>query len=373
MKVVFVSNYLSHHQIPFSDEMYAITDGEYRFVQMEEMDEERKNMGWMIDETRYSYLLKYSSEPKKIQKLIDSADAVIVSGSVPYQYTGDRVKSGNLLIKYEERPFKHSDHVYLFKPRMLRMMLKCHRSCRDKNVYLLCAGAYVSKDMERFGAYPKKMYAWGYFPAFFDYGESGPEKERDNKIRILWCARLIPWKRPMMAVELADFLKKKGVDFTLTMIGNGSLAKEVSEEINSRDLSEYIEMIDFVPYYDMQQYYLKSDIFFMTSDRNEGWGAVLNEAMNHGCICVADRKEGAAPWLIKDGENGFLYDTPAEAYDNVLRLCKSDDEMIRNLQGKAYITIKNCWSPKLAAERIMTFLRDPKGFIPPKDGIMSKI
>ena len=36
----------------------------------------------------------------------------------------------------------------------------------------------------------------------------------------------------------------------------------------------------------------------------EGWGAVVNEAMNSGCAVVADHMIGAAPWLIRQGENG---------------------------------------------------------------------
>ena len=373
MKVIFLSNYLTHHQIPFSDEMYSLTNGEYRFLQMEEMEKERKEMGWMIDEDRYPYLIKYSDDPEGNRRLIDEADAVIASGSVSYRYTQNRVKEGKILLRYNERPFKKSDHEYLLKPRQIRMMLICHTACRNKEVYMLCTGAYAAADMRKFGAYPGKMYSWGYFPQFYDYGDEGAKKERDDKLRILWCARFIPLKRPMMAVELAERLKNEHVDFKLTMIGRGPLETDVSEEIKRRDLSDCIEMIDSVPYDDMQHHYLKSDIFFMTSDRNEGWGAVINEAMNHGCVCVADRMEGAAPWLIKDGENGFLYDTPGEAYDKILRVCRLDEKEFGKLQSNAYTTIKNGWLPKLAAERLMTFLRDPKGFVPPEDGVMSKL
>ena len=32
----------------------------------------------------------------------------------------------------------------------------------------------------------------------------------------------------------------------------------------------------------------QADIYLFTSDRNEGWGAVANEAMNSACAMVAD-------------------------------------------------------------------------------------
>ncbi len=51
----------------------------------------------------------------------------------------------------------------------------------------------------------------------------------------------------------------------------------------------------------------RSEIYLVTSDRKEGWGAVVNEAMNSGCAVVADHMIGAAPWLIRQGENGWMY------------------------------------------------------------------
>ena len=43
----------------------------------------------------------------------------------------------------------------------------------------------------------------------------------------------------------------------------------------------------------------ESEIYLVTSDRKEGWGAVVNEAMNSGCAVVADHMIGAAPWMIR--------------------------------------------------------------------------
>ena len=34
---------------------------------------------------------------------------------------------------------------------------------------------------------------------------------------------------------------------------------------------------------------------------------MVNEAMNSGCAVVADHMIGAAPWLIRQGENGRMY------------------------------------------------------------------
>lgn len=48
MTITFVSNYINHHQIPFSNAMYAQTGEDYCFIQTEPMEEERRNMGWSV-------------------------------------------------------------------------------------------------------------------------------------------------------------------------------------------------------------------------------------------------------------------------------------------------------------------------------------
>ena len=51
MKLVTVSNYINHHQIPLSDALdQALKQREdgssYTFIQTEPMEEERRKMGW---------------------------------------------------------------------------------------------------------------------------------------------------------------------------------------------------------------------------------------------------------------------------------------------------------------------------------------
>ena len=50
MKITMISNYINHHQIPFSDEMYKRLGDDYCFIQTEPMEEERSNMGWGVDD-----------------------------------------------------------------------------------------------------------------------------------------------------------------------------------------------------------------------------------------------------------------------------------------------------------------------------------
>ena len=91
-----------------------------------------------------------------------------------------------------------------------------------------------------------------------------------------------------------------------------------------------------------------------TSDRQEGWGAVLNESMNSGCAVVASHAIGAVPYLMKHNSNGLIYksgDIDA-LYQNVKYLLDHPEEQ-RRLGEAAYRTITEEWNAEIAAERFV--------------------
>ena len=49
MKITMISNYINHHQIPFSNALYEKIGEGYHFIQTEPMEEERVRMGWAVD------------------------------------------------------------------------------------------------------------------------------------------------------------------------------------------------------------------------------------------------------------------------------------------------------------------------------------
>ncbi|MDD4509913.1 MAG: glycosyltransferase family 4 protein, partial [Oscillospiraceae bacterium] len=109
-----------------------------------------------------------------------------------------------------------------------------------------------------------------------------------------------------------------------------------------------------MPPADVRKYMDTSDIFLFTSNRKEGWGAVVNEAMSSGCAIVASSETGSVPFLIKDGYNGFVYyrNNQKELYEKVEKLVFNSS--LRETMGEnAYLTMKNMWSPENAANRLI--------------------
>ena len=106
----------------------------------------------------------------------------------------------------------------------------------------------------------------------------------------------------------------------------------------------------------IRSYMEMADIFLMTSNYLEGWGAVINEAMNSGCAVIADAKIGAVPFLLRHEENGMVYrDGDLEEFLQYGVALAQDRQFRRKLGKNAYDTIISLWNPRHAAESLLTF------------------
>ena len=64
MKLTIVSNYINHHQIPMSNELYRKLGAAFAFIQTSPMEEDRVKMGWGEEVRSIPYLKLYYEEPE---------------------------------------------------------------------------------------------------------------------------------------------------------------------------------------------------------------------------------------------------------------------------------------------------------------------
>lgn len=102
------------------------------------------------------------------------------------------------------------------------------------------------------------------------------------------------------------------------------------------------------------QWMAGSHVYVFPSNGREGWGAVVNEAMSQGCVAVANDASGSAKTIIRDGVNGFLFNTGDWRKLGEILIRLNEDESLRLRMARAgQNTIRGCWSPKVAAERFL--------------------
>ncbi len=359
MRLVFVSNYINHHQMPVSNELNRLCreqGGSYIFVQTEPMEQERVDMGWGKDLEEADFVRNYWEDEKGCQRLIEEADAVIFGGCEDEKYIEARLAAGEPVWRYSEPLYKTGRYRFI-SPRGLRKKMHDHTRYRKKRVYLLCAGAYVAGDFRLVGAYGGKRFRYGYFPAFRQQEPeqlmAGKDQASQGQLRLLWAARMIDWKHPETALRVAEKLRERGVNFRLDMIGDGALCRATQKQAEALGLGGQVFFPGYCSPEETRVYMERAHIFLATSDRQEGWGAVVNEAMNSGCALIAGKGMGAAPYLVRHGENGYLYDhkNPRQAAEIAGKLAE-DRALCRRIGFAAYETVRTLWNPQVAAKRL---------------------
>ena len=288
---------------------------------------------------------------------------VIFGGCDDESYIRERLAAGKPIFRYNERLYKEGQWKAI-SPRGLLQKYKDHTRYRKAPVYFLCAGAYVPCDLGIIHAYPEKMLRFGYFPETREYAPGEPFS-RKKKGSILWAARMIDWKHPELVVKTAAYLKEhlEEIPFHITMIGGGELEEEVHSLAEELGVTDKITFAGFRSPEEVRAAMEESEIYLVTSDRKEGWGAVVNEAMNSGCAVVADHMIGAAPWMIRQRENGILYHDGCEQQlqEYVAELLQDPAEC-RRLGEAAQQTVRTEWNARTAAERLIRLSRE-MGFL----------
>lgn len=354
--IVIASNYFNHHQRYLSEALDEMTGHSFFFIETMEMEQERKNMGWGTTDIPAYVLQAYDpAQRKKCRKLIQEAD-VVLWGSCPYGLILPRLLAHKLTFCYSERIFKEGLSGFGYWGRAIKYGLLYRPP--QKNHYLLASSAYTAADHARLHEFRGKALRWGYFPQTIGYDLPQLMAEK-NPTTILWAARMIPWKHPEYAITAAKQLRQWGCAFTMELVGNGELQQEMERLVAKEGLQAQVKLTGACTPEQVRRKMERAAIFLVTSDQNEGWGAVVNEAMNSGCAVVACRGVGAAPFLIESGKNGLLFEVgdPAGLAAQT-RFLLEHPRQRQQLGEEAYRTIADTWNSSCAARRLIALSQD---------------
>ena len=309
-------------------------------------------------------LKKYGNDVKALYgtgACSDNADAVKVSGDFGFYF--------------HNAVSRLTDHAGLYSWAATRKMIREIRAFQPDLIHLhTLHGFYVNYEMlfrflkeanipvvwtlhdcAKFGLFHGRCYKWGYFPETIRYPSIDDLIDRKAKATILWCGRFLGWKHPDDVIEVAKRLHEAGCCFKIEMIGTGEMERQLKRQASEAGLlDENVRFLGAMSPEAVRRHMESASICLFTSDRQEGWGAVLNEAMNSGCAVVASDAAGATPYLVNDGVNGSVYHSGniQELYEKVRRLLENTT-MQYSFGKAAYLTITELWNAEVAAKRFL--------------------
>ncbi len=352
MKVVLLTNMVSHHQMDFARAMAKLLGGDsFRAVFLKTVPEERLVMKWLGDDDfNEPFIIRFWQSDKtkmEARRWIDQAD-VVIQGHFPIRYVRERIKQGKLTFAKQERFWKKPPAIRRRITRLPRLY-RNYWSVNRENYHFLAIGARAAQDLNELGIFKGRSWKFGYF---MDTPEYQAREQREDAISLLWCASFIPVKQPHKALEIVRGLRERGMAVHLTMIGDGELRSSIEHLVRQSGMSGYVTLTGWQQPEEVKRHMVGSDLFLMTSHRGEGWGMVVNESLSCGCAVMATRESGAAPWLVEHGKSGFLY--CGEALGNCLdEVAATRRDQLLNMGRLGHQRMMDQWSAQVAARRVI--------------------
>lgn len=366
MKIVFVANAMTPHQMPLCDAFVNINGVELKFIETKNIDRASLPIGWRSDHLA-DYVVSYSEFCKdrdKYDRCIFDADAVILSGDLTH-LVRNRLNAGKLTFVYSERIYRTTKQKLKLPYHYLKFQKRYNKY---PNLYLLCASAFTYSDFKKIGCFSNKAFKWGYFinAPIYNPTEIIQAKRQHKKIKIAWIARHIAWKHPEVPVYLAKRLKGRNIGFEVNMYGSGPESVNIQNLILSTDTSDCVHLRGELPNNELMAELRDHEIFLFTSDRNEGWGAVANEAMANACALVGSSAIGSIPYLVDHKVNGMIYENGnIDSLEECVMQLINDTSERERMSLNAYETLSGKWSPQNAAlnfTKLVRHLNDGESF-----------
>ncbi len=375
MTIVYFSSVFNHHSMPICDALNSLPNVTCYFVATREEEAQRKTLGYHGYERDYVIDMLASEENRQRAYHLALEADVMIAGVFPYEFLKERLKKGKLTFLCQERMFKYHASIKQ-KARAWFFNFRKYRRFKKSPLYLLAIGEGAARDYESIGYYKGKSFQWAYYPPFIEYDVDNLMAQKEGPaVQILFVGRLIPLKHPEYALRATKTLLEKGYNVDLTYVGTGEMEDDLRQEAAA--LGDSVSFLGPMAPEQVRKEMEKANILTFTSNTKEGWGAVVNEAMNSGCAIVAGSEPGAVKTMLNDGENGLVY--CREEYDQFyekLEQLVADPQLAQRLGEAAYETISQKYNATVAAQRFVQQARallDDEQLTDFDDGPMQRI
>lgn len=353
--LVYGTNIWTHHQVPVATELARIMGPKrFRMALFEEVPDERRRMGWNDGEECPWVSGPPRNETEKKQLMQECLEAdVMVFGAGPFDALQARVATGKLTLVSAERLLKDGFYyLRMLNPRYARGFRHFCRTVNYPHVHSLAIGHHAPADLRTIGAFADRIWKWGYF---VDINPEPPRPVPDRPLKIIWVGRMLNWKKVNLLLRVVARIQGAPWFGECLIVGDGperSKLEQLGRKLRLKQ--DAVRFLPSVPFEEVRRLMREADVYVLSSNRKEGWGAVAGEAMSEGCVLVANQDAGSAQELILEGETGFLYqDGNIAQLVSLLERLGNDHALRAKVRQQAWERMQTLWHPQVAAERLV--------------------
>lgn len=366
MRFCFYTNSVSPHQLPFAHELVKrLGVDNYRYVTQNRVSEARLQCGWRDEEEPW---IVSDPEHPEVRSMLEMCD-VLMCAIRDFSLFDTRAKRRLPTFYVSERwfkPIRLHQFFNLVLPGWLRMMRPSYfkmayhmrRLLRaDIPFYYLPCGIHAAADMAQIvgwrrpvfsvaipGATFERIRLWGYFVTASS-GQKGNGVTKKDVLNVLWVGRMLDWKRVDTLVHAVARLRRNDIEIKLTLVGDGPERTHLVRLAKGLP----INFLSSQPIGHIRTLMREHDVYVLSSDAGEGWGAALNEALEEGMYAIGSFEAGASATMLK--ESDLFHAGDSRALARLLGRC-AEEKKRGALKGQGIAD----WTPVKAAEEMLDLI-----------------
>lgn len=293
MKFIFWQNIISIHQSSFLRNLAE--KFQVDLIVSHQLDDSRRKQGWPIPNLG-KVNISIAPDENALKTIINTDSIHIFSGisAFPFVYSNFKkeIKKGSTVGVILE-PF--DDNGFLGLIRKFKYILLRIRYGSSIN-FILTTGEKGRICYESVGFGKKNIFDWGYFVENYKFlNKNNLNQKTRYKTNVLFVGEINANKNVLSLIDKCkDFLTEHK---QLCIVGHGSLSKILKEKIKDTQTITYLGNIPNQKVMQLMQFY---DLLVLPS-LYDGWGAVVNEALQAGMQVIASENCGAS--VLLDGKS----------------------------------------------------------------------
>ena len=356
MKFCLYAEKLSPHLLPLVAEMVSVLgEHEVRYIFRGTMDLVQSGyaLGW--EEKVPAWVINRKNQPEEAERWLRGCD-MLVCELRELELWEYRAKCGKGMFYTSERWFKPQKILRIFSrtlylPGWVRLLHPSYfrmarRACKlfkkYDNIIYLANGVYAANDFARLLGFMSgkvlsltrgeiidcehrpggrvwsrndeqsindilsRFRIWGYFvkPSDADNGSGSNRSGGLNEVKCLWVGRLLDWKRVDTLVRAVGECQARRhanpqlPKVTVDVYGAGPEERRLKKMANKN--TESIRFFPPVPMGEVRTLMKNHDMYILPSNAWEGWGAVVNEALEEGMVVIGSYEAGACRVMLPE-------------------------------------------------------------------------
>jgi len=362
--VLGVERVYNPHTLPIFDALRSHAGLRFTGCVLEPLKPWRVQLGWpeLAPDAPHLQPWRSAADCRRYRELVRAADIVIWPGLKfrrSVRLILGRLRRGQLNVVWAER-FREKRERRWYETLSMKAVVRLLNSPR---VHLMALGEGAAEDYRAYGATRWKAWRFGYAVTPVKPLVRSPTPAPDGRLRLLYVGALRSKKGVDVLLRALGSSELVGGRWRLKIVGDGKERAELQALAAALGIAGQVEFAGVVRHDRIGAVYCDSDVLILPS-RYEGWGAVVNEAMEHALAVVVSDGAGCARMLIDHGRTGFVFPRgDVESLAGYLKrlIAQPAEAATFGLAGRARIA---AFRPDVIADRAARLFRGLTGHDP---------